>query len=167
MSDIIRANGPHAFGYTEITKHTGDMLMDFGVLRLRKGETFVEEQPLEKAYLLVYGEVRFDWEDQTHTEYRVNCFDVPPTALHVSKATKVTITCLSDDCEVNVLRTVNESIFPAKLYLPKDTPDEFRGAGTMHETSTRIVRTIFDYNNAPYANLVLGEVIGFPGKWSS
>ena len=33
--------------------------------------------------------------------------------------------------------------------------------------STRIVRTIFDYANAPYANLVLGEVIGFPGKWSS
>ncbi|MBR5679025.1 MAG: 5-deoxy-glucuronate isomerase, partial [Clostridia bacterium] len=31
----------------------------------------------------------------------------------------------------------------------------------------RIVRTIFDYSNAPYANLVLGEVIGFPGKWSS
>ena len=37
MSDIIRANGPHAFGYTEIPRHTGDMLMDFGVLRLRKG----------------------------------------------------------------------------------------------------------------------------------
>ena len=37
----------------------------------------------------------------------------------------------------------------------------------MHETSTRIVRTIFDDRNAPYANLVLGEVIGFPGKWSS
>ena len=37
----------------------------------------------------------------------------------------------------------------------------------MQETSTRIVRTTFDYNNAPYANLVIGEVIGFPGKWSS
>ena len=33
MSDIIRANGPHAFGYTEVTKHTGPMLMDFGILR--------------------------------------------------------------------------------------------------------------------------------------
>ena len=118
MSDIIRANGPHAFGYTEITRHTGDMLMDFGILRLRKGESWTEEQPLEKAYLLVYGEVRFDWDNETHTEIRTNCFDVPPTALHASKATKVTITCLSEDCEANVLRTVNESIFPAKLYLP-------------------------------------------------
>ena len=66
-----------------------------------------------------------------------------------------------------MLRTENGRAFPAKLYLPGDTPDEFRGAGTMHETSTRIVRTIFDYRNAPYANLVLGEVIDFPGKWSS
>ena len=145
MSDIIRAGGPHAFGFTEITKRSGDMLMDFGVLRLRKGESFTETQPLEKAYLLVYGEVRFQWDGESHTEYRENCFDVPPTALHVSKATQVTLTCLSDECEINVLRTENERAFPAKLYLPKDTPDEFRGAGTMHETSTRIVRTIFDY----------------------
>ena len=168
MSDIIRANGPHAFGYTEITKHTGDMLMDFGVLRLKYGESFHDEFPLERAFLLVYGKVCFKWDDGEHTEYRENCFDVPPTALHVSKATRgVTVICLSEECEVNVLSTVNEREFPAKLYLPQDTPDEFRGAGTMHETSTRIVRTIFDYSNAPYANLVLGEVIGFPGKWSS
>ena len=115
MSDIIRANGPHAFGYTEITRHTGDMLMDFGVLRLKYGESFHDEYPLERAFLLVYGKVCFKWDDEEHTEYRENCFDVPPTALHVSKATKVTITCLSDDCEVNVLRTVNEREFPAKL----------------------------------------------------
>ena len=77
------------------------------------------------------------------------------------------ITCLSDEAELNILRTDNEREFGSKLYLPADTPDEFRGAGLMRETSTRIVRTIFDYSNAPYANLVLGEVIGFPGKWSS
>ena len=34
----------------------------------------------------------------------------------------------------------------------------------MRETSTRIVRALFDKTNAPYANLVVGEVIGFPGK---
>lgn len=168
MSDIIRAGGPHAFGYTEITQRSGDMQMDFGVLRLRYGESFHDEYKLERAFLLVYGRVCFKWDDGEHTEYRENCFDVPPTALHVSKGTKgVTVICLSEECEVNVLRTENEREFPAKLYLPQDTPDEFRGAGTMHETSTRIVRTIFDYRNAPYANLVLGEVIGFPGKWSS
>ena len=170
MQPIIRANGENAFGYTSITEMNGknsEMLMDFGILRLHAGETFSENQPLERAYLLVYGKVRFSFDGKTHEQYRENCFDEPPTALHVSKTTAVEITALSDDCEINVLRTDNPREFPAKLYLPSDTPDEFRGKGTMHETSTRIVRTIFDYRNAPYANLVLGEVIGFPGKWSS
>jgi 5-deoxy-glucuronate isomerase len=42
-----------------------------------------------------------------------------------------------------------------------------RGAGTMRETSTRIVRTCFDDTNRGESNLVIGEVIGVPGKWSS
>jgi 5-deoxy-glucuronate isomerase len=37
----------------------------------------------------------------------------------------------------------------------------------MNETSTRIVRTVFDYTNRPESNLVIGEVIGLPGRWSS
>ena len=170
MQPIIRGSKENAFGYTSITELNGknsDALMDFGILRLKKGETFTDEAALEKAYLLVYGNVKFDWDGKTHEQYRENCFDVPPTALHVSKKTAVKITCLSDDCEIDILRTDNETEFESKLYLPADTPAEFRGKGTMHECSTRIVRTIFDDRNAPYANLVLGEVIGVPGKWSS
>lgn len=170
MELITRAHGEHAFGYTPMAEMNGvhaEMLMDFGVLRMRKGDRVVESQPLEKAYLLVYGKVRFTWEGKAHEQERKNCFDVPPTALHVCKDVQVTLECLSEECEIDILRTDNDKAFPSKLYLPEDTPDEFRGAGTMHETSTRIVRTIFDDRNAPYANLVLGEVIGFPGKWSS
>ena len=170
MELITRAHGEHAFGYTPMAEMNGvhaEMLMDFGVLRMRKGDRVVESQPLEKAYLLVYGKVRFTWEGKVHEQERENCFDVPPTALHVCKDVQVTLECLSEECEIDILRTDNDKVFPSKLYLPEDTPDEFRGAGTMHETSTRIVRTIFDDRNAPYANLVLGEVIGFPGKWSS
>jgi 5-deoxy-glucuronate isomerase len=44
---------------------------------------------------------------------------------------------------------------------------ENRGAGTMQETSTRIVRTVFDHANHPESNLVIGEVVNYPGKWSS
>ncbi len=170
MDAITRANGAHHFGYTAIAEMGGkhaDMLMDFGVLRLRKGESYHEEQPLEKAYLLVTGKVALRWEGKEHIGYRVNCFDAPPIALHVCKNVAVEIECISDECEIDILRTDNNCAFDSKLYLPGDTPDERRGAGLMHETSTRIVRTIFDYSNAPYANLVLGEVIGFPGKWSS
>ena len=31
----------------------------------------------------------------------------------------------------------------------------------------RDVRTCFDLDNAPYSNMVLGEVVNLPGKWSS
>ena len=65
------------------------------------------------------------------------------------------------------MRTHNAQHFGYKVYLPEDTRDEYRGKGLMQEASTRIVRTVFDKSNAPYANLVVGEVIGFPGKWSS
>ena len=167
---IVKGKSAHDYGYTAIGEMGGknrDMLMDFGVLRMKKGDVFTDDSALEKAYLLVYGQVEFAWEGNTHAQSRGNCFDDGPTALHVPKTVAVTITALSEDAEINVLRTDNDTVFPAKLYLPEETPDEHRGAGLMKETSTRIVRTIFDYNNAPYANLVLGEVIGFPGKWSS
>ena len=84
MDLITRAHGENAFGYTSLAEMNGkhaEMLMDFGVLRLRRGETFTETQPLEKAYLLVYGKVRFCWDGLSHEEERANCFDVPPTHL--------------------------------------------------------------------------------------
>ena len=114
MELITRAGGEMPFGYTALADMHGvhaEMLMDFGVLRLRKGETWTEEQPLEKAYLLVEGKVRFLWEGKEHVEERANCFDVPPTALHVAKQTAVTIECLSDECEVDILRTDNDKEF--------------------------------------------------------
>ncbi|NNK97135.1 MAG: 5-deoxyglucuronate isomerase, partial [Desulfobacterales bacterium] len=41
------------------------------------------------------------------------------------------------------------------------------GAGTLNETSIRSVRTVFDGKINPASNMVLGEVINHPGKWSS
>ena len=167
---IRKARGAHPFGLTWIARMEGehrDMLMDFGVYRMKKGDVYKDNEALEKAVLLVYGEVAFEWNGEKHTQERKNCFDVPPTALHGDRNTGMKITCLTDEAEIDILRTDNPKAFGARLYLPEDTPDEFRGAGLMRETSTRIVRTIFDYTNAPDANLVLGEVIGFPGKWSS
>ncbi len=167
MSVLIRGPRARAPGLSHIADLRGEMKMDFDVLILGKGKTYRDDRELEKACLLVAGEVRFDYDGKTYAQARSNCFDEPPTALHVSKSTAVTLTALSETCEIDILRTDNGRDFESRLYLPGDTPDEFRGAGLMHGTSTRIVRTIFDYRNAPYANLVLGEVIGFPGKWSS
>ena len=165
MADMRRATGESAYGYTPVSDRTGPMMMDFGILRLRASETYTDRQTLEKAYLLVYGGITVTAGGQTQTWTRGNCFDDTPLALHVDENTDVTIRADVPDSEICILRTDNTAAFPPVWHT--DTADEYRGAGLMGETSTRIVRTIFDKKNAPQANLVLGEVIGFPGKWSS
>ena len=143
------------------------MLMDFGILRLKPAKTYEDHSNLERAFLLVYGEIQLDYGDQSVRIKRENCFDFAPWVLHVPGDLPVKITGIAEDSEITVNRTVNERKFEPKLYEPADSPSEYRGAGTMQETSTRIVRTTFNHENAPWANLVVGEVIGFPGKWSS
>ena len=158
------------FGYnmmSEMGGIHGDMLMDFGVLRMSKGQVFEDTPALEKAYLLVYGAVKLEWEGHIEIIGRENCFDNAPWVLHLPLNIGVKITALADDSEITVHRVENNTNFSSKLYTPEECHDEYRGAGTMGETSTRIVRTVFDKSNAPWSNLVLGEVIGFPGKWSS
>jgi 5-deoxy-glucuronate isomerase len=166
---IIRQNSEFKKGYNEITsisgKHSG-MLMDFGILKLKKGDTFIDESCLEKVYLLISGSVNLKWADEACKAARSNCFDENPWCLHADGETPIEVEGLGES-EVAVIRSENKARFDAKLYTQADCNVEERGKGTMKETSTRLVKTIFDNSNAPYSNLVVGEVIGFPGKWSS
>ena len=62
--NIIKAHGAHPFGLTWMARRDGahaDMLMDFGVMRMKKGDVYEENGDLEKAVLLVYGKVCFEW----------------------------------------------------------------------------------------------------------
>ncbi|MGL4986672.1 MAG: 5-deoxy-glucuronate isomerase [Treponemataceae bacterium] len=167
--NILRSK-EHSFGYTPLCEMNGresDMLMDCGILRLQSGESFSDDSAYEKAFLLVYGEVEFLCDGIKKIVSRINCFDGMPSVLHLSKNDSAKITGIAKDSEIFVCRTENEKDFPSKLYEPGSYADEYRGKGLMNETSTRIVREVFGHSSAPYSNLVLGEVIGFPGKWSS
>lgn len=157
-------------GYNVLTEMGGlraEALMDNAILKLPAGEREVEEQALERAYLLTYGEIRLSWDGESRVIARENCFDFKPWVLHVPAGVRVELEGLAADSEICVSRTDNSRRFPAKLYAPEDCREERRGAGTMNECSTRLVRTVFDKSNAPEANLVVGEVVGFPGRWSS
>ena len=132
-----------------------------------KGDAFEEKQDLECAYLLVSGSVQFEWDGESRVVSRGNCFDDSPWALHVPSGTGIKITGTGEDSEVTVHRTGNEKKFTSRLYGPSDVGDEIRGAGTMNETGTRLVRTFLDKDLAPWSNFVFGEVINTPGKWSS
>jgi len=167
---VIKQKGSFEYGYNSITELNGkhsDMLMDYGILKLAAGERHMDHDSKERAYLLIQGQVAFEWEDKIYHAERSSCFDENPICLHVPKDVKVTITAKADISEIAVMKTLNERSFESKLYSAEECRSEQRGKGTMKETSTRTVRTVFDYSNRKESNLVLGEVIDHPGKWSS
>jgi 5-deoxy-glucuronate isomerase len=167
----IKQDEAFKLGYNPITtidEQEDNTRMDFGILKLAKNQAEVLfEAEKESALLLVYGEVILEWNEEVKTIKRSSCFDENPWVLHVPKGTEVKVTGVSEDSEINITKTDNEKVFEAKLYTQQECASENRGEGTLKECSTRIVRTVFDYSNAPYSNLVVGEVIDFPGKWSS
>jgi 5-deoxy-glucuronate isomerase len=166
----IRQSREFPTGYTPITAIGAvhpDMLMDFGILKLAPGGRHVSQAGLERAYLLLGGEIALEWEGGSRRIHRASLFDEPPWCLHLPGGSQAGLTAGAAGAELSCHATANPVHFPAHLYAPEECASEERGKGTLRETSTRIVRTIFDDRNAPKSNLVLGEVITFPGKWSS
>ncbi|MDR3341227.1 MAG: 5-deoxy-glucuronate isomerase [Treponema sp.] len=162
---------PFNHGLTILSPRSGasaDMLMDFGVLTLQDGETYEDNAMTdERVWLLSEGNAALFWNGKQQEINRPNRFDYSPWCLSVPAKCPVTITAGKGGAELYYTATENTKPIKAKLYTPEACKSEFRGAGTLRETSTRIVRTIFDDTNRPESNLVIGEVIGVPGKWSS
>jgi 5-deoxy-glucuronate isomerase len=157
-------------GYTAITdmdnKHP-DMLQDIGIYTLAEGkEEVLFDEGKESAILLLEGSVRLGWNGHIQEIKRKSVFEEDPWCLHVPKGVEVKLTALAKS-EVLVQKTNNEKEFEAKLYTPEDCESSVLGEGVWNGTAERVIRTIFDYNNAPYSNLVIGEVISYPGRWSS
>lgn len=168
---IIKPKEPFKAGYTPIINlddKENKTMMDFGILRLVKGMEDINSEDKERAYLLIKGEITLEWANNKKTIRRDSFLDEAPWCLHLPKGETVKITAVSDEAEISVSKTLNDCTFSPKLYSPEECRIEEFGKGTaVGETSTRIVRTVFDYSNASHANLVVGEVINFPGKWSS
>lgn len=155
-------------GYTKITDMNGKHRdMDIGIYTLRDGKAeTLSDSSKETAVLLLEGTVLLEWNGESVEVSRTCVFEENPWCLHVPKGVDVTVTALKDS-EVLVQKTDNENSFEAKLYTPEDCGSTIAGEGVWNGTAERIIRTIFDYNSAPYSNLVIGEVISYPGCWSS
>ncbi len=166
---IARKEKPFTKGYNSITEQHGkhpEMLLDFGILMLEGSEIHEDSQNKERAWLLIKGELSFEWEGKTASGKRVSCFDENPVVLHVPAGVAVKITAATD-CEIAVEACDNSNSFNAKFYAQEDIRCDVFGAGTLNEASTRTVRTVFDGEIEPASNMVMGEVINHPGKWSS
>ncbi len=143
-----------------------DMLMDIRVYRMSQGQVKELLKPKEEmAVLLLKGKLKYSWNGQEKEVYRKDVFTDGLYALHVCKNTKVVIEALSD-VEVLIQCTDNERDFDAKFYDPENTPWIYSCKDKFGGTAKRRVSTAFDYETAPYSNMVLGEVLNDPGNWS-
>ena len=147
---------------------TADMLMDFGVVNLAPDELWYDHSETdERVWLLSRGGGTIAWDGGSKEVSRANLFDHSPWCFSVPAGKSVTVTAGKDGAEWYFAATENANKFAQRLFTPEECRSEMRGEGTMNETSTRVVRTCFDDTNRPESNLVIGEVIGVPGKWSS
>ncbi len=144
-----------------------DLAIDFGLYKMNATEIFTETHPSETVWVLLKGDAAVEFSGRTVTLRRASLFDDPPSAVHLGPATTITVCALSPDTEWAIVRTANEGRFAPRLYLPADLSPEFRGAGLVQNAGLRNVRLIFDRTTRPESNLVLGEVVNFPGRWSS
>jgi len=167
---MVTVYGKMKKGYNEICNmkdNHPDMLMDIGIQEMGAGETLeVSEPEKETAVLLLSGKVTFHWEGQEAQAVRRSIFDENPAALHVSRGVKITVTA-EEDAELLIQKTTNDRSFASRFYTQEDVGTEIFGDGVWENTARRACRTVFDYSNAPYSNMVMGELINFPGRWSS
>lgn len=156
-------------GYNPITDKStdGSMRMEAGIVSLSAGcGWFCIEPEREAALLLLEGRLEACWSGKAAEMSRGSLFDENPWCLHVPKNCRVELKAAARS-EILVLKAENSRGFEPVLYSPGDVRGDVFGDGVWGGTARRIVRTVFDYSNAPYSNLVMGEVITFPGKWSS
>lgn len=144
-----------------------EMLMDITVYKLNKGSVLEYiEKDKETAVLLLEGAVSYAWLSGEEKAQRKDVFTQPPYCLHVCRGIKVKVAAL-EECEILVQATENDKDFECRFYKPEDCKIELMGETQWEGTAKREVLTIFDYGNAPYSNMVIGEVITKAGRWSS
>ena len=143
---IVRREKQFQIGYNSIIEMNGkhpEMLLDFGILKLEAGQSWECSLDLERAWLLIDGEVEFFWDGNSKTGKRTSCFDENPTVLHVPAKMPVKIIAI-EDSELCVERCKNSILWEPTFYAPENIRCDVFGAGVLHEASIRTVRTVFD-----------------------
>lgn len=156
-------------GDIQICTTTGQfssMMMDISVHRLAAGttRTFCFAS-YEASFLLLSGEITFEWNGQTETAARADVFSDGPSCLSACYNTEVKITAAVDS-EILIQKAENKKTFFTVLHKPSSVNETRFGAIGTDGKPSGIFRTISDYHTAPHSNLVIGEVIVPLGGWA-
>ena len=143
-----------------------DMGMNIWVRILQPGQKLEFcSDTLETAALLLAGRVKFCWGDRCEDCARENPFDLKPWTLHVSRNSAFCVEAV-EESRVLIQQTDNEKERAPRFYTPENCLYQEFGKGQWGGAGHRVVSTMFDPDNEPDSNMVLGEVLNDPGNWS-
>ncbi len=152
---------------TNYTNEYSDMMMDIYVKKLNAASRIkLFSSGEETAVLLLSGKLTFVYDGNETTVERCDVYTGDAWCLHFCLGKEVEVVAVTD-CEFIVQSTHNDREFDTKLYGKEDIAYMVSGEGMFGGNATRTVTTIFDYNSAPYSNMVIGEVLNNEGNWSS
>lgn len=151
----------------EMNGKNANMLMTIKVKRMRAGESCtICSGSNETAVMLLAGEVEFLFAGRTEQGARRSPFLDKPYCVHFPRKKAVTVTAKTD-ARILIQQTDNDRDFEIQWYTPADCMLQEFGKAQWNGTAHRQVLTVFDFESAPYSNMVLGEVFHKPGCWSS
>ena len=143
-------------------------MMDVGLLIMDKGEVHREKNmDKEMAIVLLEGRADVTYGKKRFSISRRDMFHEEAWCMLFPSGYEVSVSAGSH-CECYIQKTVNKRMYDPLILSPYDI--QVQAAGRNQELDgcvRRDIKTFFDYDNAPYSNMVLGEVLNYPGKWSS
>jgi 5-deoxy-glucuronate isomerase len=139
----------------------------FSLLQLKQSSFHLQTQNQECAVLLIQGDALATFHgEQIHLQ-RTHWKEENPSVFHLCKNEELHLKSDSN-ARFAIITTHNAESFSSHFYSSQSVTTEHRGKDILNDTCYRLVRTVFDYSSAPKeAKLVLGEVMNFPGRWSS
>lgn len=164
----LQKDGLQAGCHTYLNAEENSVAMDVHLIIMEKGQSLAILEPeKETALLLFEGSLRWTAGSQSRAASRKSPFEQEASCLHACAGTEIQLYADSR-CELYVQKAYNAAAFAPVFYGPGDIHVQRAGAaGELRGAMRRNIKTVFDYENAPYSNMVLGEVLNFPGRWSS
>ena len=159
-------------GVMQLCDDQSDMLQNIKVYQFGPGgwQWDLESPDEEMAIVLIEGCCQFEIHSAIYggmwTVERKSCINDPAYCLHVCRGTSVQI-IVYDETEILVQSTKNDREFAPVFYTPSNTRRDTFGQGQFEGKALRTVTTFFDYESAPYSNMVCGEILIPQGGWSS
>ncbi len=184
---VLRKGLP--LGHTKIVRLDEIALnvgMEFGILKLAFGKRFKGlDKNCETQLVLLSGQGLVEIGKSKYRVSRLDVFPVidietntvvddrgrNPWAFDIPAGCPWSVAAYFGEMEIAVIKAENNKIFEPVVVRPEEVPSEQRGEGRLAGAMHRVVKAILGDPNAPYrppeSNLVVGEVINFPGRWSS